>query len=98
MLNIVYTQLAEEDLFELFETISKDKPTVAVEYITKLEKHIELLQDNPELGLECKNKNINKDCRILIYEDYLIFYQLEMNSIRIIRILNSRLNYRDKVL
>jgi plasmid stabilization system protein ParE len=73
MHNILYTLLAEEDLFNLFEIISKDKPTVAVEYIVKLEKHIELLQKNSELGLECKNKNINKDCRILIYEDYLIF-------------------------
>jgi len=97
MLNIVYTKLAEKDLFELFETILEDKPTVAVEYITKLEKYIELLQDNPELGLECKSKNINKDCRILIFENYLIFYQLDVDNIRIIRILNSRLNYIDKV-
>ena len=43
MYNILYTLLAEEDLFNLFETIAEDKPTVAVEYITKLEKHIELL-------------------------------------------------------
>ncbi len=97
MLNIVYTKLAEEDLFELFEIIAEDKPTIAVEYITRLEKYIELLQDNPVLGIECKNKNVNKDCRILIYEDYLIFYQLETNNIRIVRILNSRLNYIDKV-
>lgn len=52
MYNIIYTQLTEEDLFSLFEIISQDKPTVAVEYITKLEKQIELLQSNPMLGLE----------------------------------------------
>mgnify|MGYP002635282573 CR=1 FL=1 len=97
MLNILYTELAEQDLFNLFEIISKDKPTVAVEYITKLEKHIELLQYNPELGLECKNKNINKDCRILIYEDYLIFYRTSNKEIHIIRILNSRTNYTNKI-
>ena len=97
MLNILYRELAEQDLFNLFEIISKDKPTVAVEYITKLEKHIELLQYNPELGLECKNKNINKDCRILIYEDYLIFYRTSNKEIHIIRILNSRTNYTNKI-
>lgn len=97
MHNIVYSQLAEEDLFVLFEIISQDKPTVAVEYITKLEKQIELLQSNPMLGLECKNKNINKNCRILIYEDYLIFYTLKNNNITIIRILNSKINYQEEV-
>ena len=93
MHKILYTQLAEEDLFKLFEIIAEDKPTVAVEYITKLEKHIELLENNPALGLECKNKNINKNCKILIYEDYLIFYTITSNDILIIRILNSRINY-----
>lgn len=97
MYNIIYTQLTEEDLFSLFEIISQDKPTVAVEYITKLEKQIELLQSNPMLGLECKNKNINKNCRILIYEDYLIFYTLKKTSITIIRILNSKINYLEKI-
>ena len=98
MYNISYTQLAQEDLFKLFELITEDKPTVAVEYITKLEKYIELLQTNPELGLECKSKNINKDCRILIYDDYLIFYRINNDdNILIIRILNSKINYINKI-
>ena len=97
MHDILYTQLAEEDLFTLFETIAEDKPTVALEYITKLEKHIALLQSNPKLGLVCKSKKIDKNCRILIYEDYLIFYTLSNNDILIIRILNSRINYIDKL-
>jgi len=97
MHSITYTQLAEEDLFALFEIISQDKPTVAVEYITKLENQIKLLQSNPMLGLECKNKNINKNCRILIYEDYLIFYTLKNTNIIIIRILNSKIDYLHKI-
>jgi len=98
MYSISYTQLAEEDLFELFELIAEDKPTIAVKYITKLEKYIELLQTNPQLGLECKNKNINKDCRILIYDDYLIFYTINNDdNILIIRILNSKINYINKI-
>jgi len=60
MHNILYTELAHDDLFHIFETISEDKPTSAVEYITKLEKSIELLQTNPQLGLACRSKNINK--------------------------------------
>lgn len=97
MYNILYTLLAEDDLLNLFETIAEDKPSAAIEYITKLEKHIELLQDNPQLGLKCKNKNINKDCRILVYEGNLIFYTFNNDEILIIRILNSRINYKEKI-
>ena len=94
MNNLKYSQLAKEDLFSIFEAISKDKPSVAIEYITKLEVYIELLETNPMMGIECKNKNINQDCRILVYGNYLIFYTIKNTDINIIRILNSRTDYR----
>ncbi|OHE10702.1 MAG: hypothetical protein A2513_09610 [Sulfurimonas sp. RIFOXYD12_FULL_33_39] len=97
MYSIKYTELAKQDLFELFEKIAQDKPTVAVEYINKLEKHIELLEENPLLGIECKNKNIKKDCRILIYEYYLLFYKFKNNEVLIIRVINSKVNYKKQL-
>jgi addiction module RelE/StbE family toxin len=93
MYNIRYRKLANEDLIFIFDTIYEDKPSVAFEYISKFENQIELLRDNPKLGIECKYKNIHKDCRVLIFENYLIFYQVIQNEIIIIRILNSRVNY-----
>ena len=95
MHKIIYTELAEQDLFSLFELITEDKPSVAVAYIDKLEEHIELLQDNPHLGLECKAKKVYLNCRVLIYEDYLIFYKISHNDIHILRILNSKINYQE---
>lgn len=97
MLNIKYTNQAVSDLSEIFELIAKDKPSVAIEYITKLEEYVELLSSNPMMGVSCKNKNIQKDCRILIYENYLIFYQVIDNEILILRIFNSSVNYEDKI-
>lgn len=93
MYSIYFTELAKQDLFSIFELISKDKPSVAIEYIDKLESNIELLTTNPKLGIECKNRNIDKDCRILIFENYLIFYRIVANYIHIGRILNSRQDY-----
>ena len=93
MHNIRYSKLAKEDLFNIFDIIYQDKPSVAVEYIFKLEEYIELLESNPKMCIECKYKNINKDCRVLIYENYLIFYKIYNKDINIIRILNSRINY-----
>lgn len=68
MHKIIYSQLAEDDLFFIFELIASDKPSVAVEYINKLKNTIELLETNPKLGVECRSKNIDRDCRILIFE------------------------------
>ena len=93
MHNIKYSKIAKDDLFNIFDIIYQDKPSVAIEYIFKLEEYIELLESNPKMGIECKYKNINKDCRILIYENYLIFYKINNNDINIMRILNSRINY-----
>lgn len=84
---------SKPDLIDIFDLIAKDKPSVALEYIDKLETTIDLLSTNPRLGVECKNKNINKDCRILVFENYLIFYKFIDNEIQIARILNNRVDY-----
>ena len=93
MHNIRYTQLAKDDLFNVFEIIASDKPSVAVEYIFKLEEYIELLESNPKMGVECKKKNINQNCRVLIYQNYLIFYRIHKDDIHILRVLNSKRDY-----
>ncbi len=98
MHKIEYTTLAENDLSNLFNIIYQDKPSVALEYINKLEAYIDLLEQNPFLGVECKTKNIDKNCRVLIYENYLIFYKVSNKSeILILRVLNSKINYQSKI-
>ena len=71
-----------------------ESKTANAEYINKLKAYIELLQSNPQMGVECKNKNINQDCRILIYGNYLIFYTIDSSNVNIKRILSSRTNYK----
>ncbi|MEA1880176.1 MAG: type II toxin-antitoxin system RelE/ParE family toxin [Campylobacterota bacterium] len=94
MHNIRYTKLAESDLASLFQVIYADKPNIAIEFIDKLDTFITLLEDNPYMGIACKEKNISQDCRVLIYEDYMIFYRLNNNEVVIIRILNTHYDYR----
>jgi len=97
MYKILYKELAQEDLFSIFDTIAENSPTLALEYIDKLENTINLLSTNPLLGLECKRKNIHRECRVLIFENYLIFYQVLEQEILIIRVLHSKLDYVDLV-
>jgi len=54
-----------------------------------------LLSTNPYLGVKCHTKNIDKDCRVLIFQNYLIIYEVTQNSIIIARILNSRQDYQN---
>lgn len=97
MYNIRYTKLAEADLAELFQRIYADKPMAAIEYIDKFDTFITLLEENPLMGVECKHKKIDKECRVLVYENYLIFYTVKEIEVVIVRILNAHNDYIDKI-
>lgn len=85
MLEIRYTKKSYKD-----QTIFSGKPTIALEYISKLKSYIRLLEINPYMGVDCKNKGIKIACKILIFENYNIYYKIEKNYIKILKILNSR--------
>ena len=57
MPEIKYTKTAFNDLDKIFKLIFEDKKNVAIEYINKLRKYIKLLEENPYMGVDCKNKN-----------------------------------------
>ena len=90
MLEIKYTKTAFNDLDKIFKLIFEDKKNVAIEYINKLRKYIKLLEKNPYMGVDCKNKHINKKCRIIIFENYNIYYSIEKNYIKILKIINAK--------
>ena len=90
MLEIKYTKTAFNDLDKIFKLIFEDKKNVAIEYINKLRKYIKLHEKNPYMGVDCKNKNINKKCRIIIFESYNIYYSIEKDYIKILKIINAK--------
>lgn len=96
MLQIRYTQKAKNDLDGIFANIFQDKQDTAVEYVYKIREFITLLQSNPLMGVECKYKGFNRDCRVLIFENYLIQYKVFDDYVSIIRIRNSKQNIRKK--
>ena len=90
MLEIKYTKTAFNDLDKIFKLIFEDKKNVAIEYINKLRKYIKLLEKNPYMGVDCKNKHLNKKCRIIIFESYNIYYSIEKDYIKILKIINAK--------
>ena len=90
MLEIKYTKTAFNDLDKIFKLIFEDKKNVAIEYINKLRIYIKLLEKNPYMDVDCKNKNIHKKCRIIIFESYNIYYSIEKDYIKILKIINAK--------
>lgn len=99
MYKISYSKQALVDLDNAIEFIANDSPENAESYLDGYEKVIELLKNNPFLGVDCRQKQIKRECKILIYKKHLIIYSVDTKSstIFIIRIFHSSQNYANKV-
>jgi len=88
-------KIAEEDFTEIIKFIADDNPTAAEAIATKIEKNLELLSDNPNLGRIPRDEEIrNLGYRYLIVQNYIVFYTIEKRTILIHRILHGARNYK----
>ena len=94
-MRLEYSEQSIVDLDDIIEYIAKDSISRALQYIDKMKSKIELLVHAPNMGVACKAKKINHDCRILIFEDYLVFYTVKEKNIQVKRVLHGSVNYRD---
>ena len=92
---IRFLSIAEEDFTEIVSYIAADNPAAADAIANKIEKNLELLPDNPNLGRIPREDEIrNLGYRYLIVRNYLIFYTVEEQTIFIHRILHGGRNYK----
>lgn len=96
MHKISYSNQAITDLEEAISYISLESKSNAKAYLDRYNQKIELLRTNPKIGTYCKNKNINMECRILLFESHIIIYKIleEKKEIFIIRIFHTSRNYQ----
>ena len=69
-MHIRYTEQSLADLDAVINYIAKDSLHNAINYIDKMKSKIELLQYSPDLGIECKYKGIQRNCRVYIIDAY----------------------------
>jgi toxin ParE1/3/4 len=83
------TEIAEEDLTDIYCFIAQDNPEKAKEYIELLKDRMGELFVSPKLGVE--RNEIKKALRFLPFEKYHIFYLIEekTSAIRIERVLHG---------
>lgn len=92
---IRFLSIAEEDFAEIVSYIAEDNPAAAEAVATKIEKNLNLLAGNANLGRIPRNEEIrNLGYRYIIVQNYIIFYTIEGRTILIHRILHGARNYK----
>lgn len=87
-------RVAEDDLTEIVTYIAADRPSVAEALSTKIEKNLQLLARNPQLGRVPDEEELTRlGYRYLVVANYLIFYTMEGKTIYVHRILHGARDY-----
>jgi len=88
-------RIAEEDFTEIISFIASDNLTAADALAEKIEKYLQSLSANPNIGRKPRDEEIkNLGYRYLIVQNYLIFYTIEGRTVLIHRILHGARNYK----
>ena len=88
-------KIAEEDFTEIVTFIASENPIAAITIADKIEKNLEFLSENPQLGRVPRDVDIrNLGYRYLIIQNYIVFYTIEKQVILVHRILHSARNYK----
>lgn len=93
---IEFTPQARDDLRQIREYISVDlcNETAAAKTVGKIIKSMARLKDFPKIGAPLSSRiEIKTDYRYLVCGNYNVFYRIETDTVKIIRVLNSRRNF-----
>ena len=96
-LELKFTPEAKADLFGIFEYIAKNltAPSAAENLIAKVETACERLTAFPLSGTIPRDDTLaKKGYRILIVDNFLVFYMVDQNNVKIMRIVYGRRNYQ----
>lgn len=91
---VEYLPLAYEDLEDIFTYIAADDPGAAANLLNDFDSAILHLEDFPDMGVSPKKWRLaNKGYKMLVVNDYLVFYVVTSDIIEIRRIVSSKRNY-----
>ncbi len=85
---LILSQEADEDLVSIYDyTCEQFGQDQAVNYLTDLDRLLDDLCINPEMGRE--RMDIREGLRSMVYESHVIFYRIMADHIRIVRVLHG---------
>lgn len=89
----VYLEICRNNMELKYSKDALDDLDQIVEFIDRLKSNIELLIIFPSLGVSCQSKGLLEDCRVMIFESYLIFYSVSEKNILVLSIINAAEDY-----
>ena len=96
MYKISVSQEAINDLRQIREYISVDldNEKSAARIVGDIVKRIGQLKELPEIGAQLSSRvDVKTDYRYLVCGNYNVFYRIELDTVKIVRILNARRNF-----
>ena len=90
---VEYLPIAVADLDDIFIFVADNSPQAAMELIDRIDASIAGLESFPEMGLIAKPPRLaRKGYRVLIVDDYLVFYVVMDDIVEIRRIVSGKRN------
>ena len=90
---IEYLPIAVADLDDIFIFVADNSPQAALELIDRIDASISGLESFPEMGVLAKPPRLaRKGYRVLIVDDYLVFYVVIDDVVEIRRIVSGKRN------
>lgn len=86
-MNVAISPRAERDIENIGEYIARDNPWRSVSFVLEMRQYIMSLPEFPDKGAQ--RDQLRRGMRMLAYGQYLIFYWIDRDAIRVERVLHS---------
>jgi plasmid stabilization system protein ParE len=91
---IKYLPIAQRDLIDIIEYITVDSPGSALKFLDRFDKSIIKLENFPLMGQVPKDNRLQAlKYRILVVDNYLVFYVVKDSIVEIRRIIHGKRRY-----
>jgi len=82
---LLFSPAARDDLVDIFDYISRDKPVAAGDWINTIEEKCRLIATTPKFG-ECRPE-FGEGIRSSVVGRYVIFYRAIKGGIEVVRVI-----------
>mgnify|MGYP003605211864 CR=1 len=86
-MRLVITPLAEQDIESIGDYIARDNPRRALSFIRELRSQCQRISKTPQ-GYRLRDE-LGDGIRSCAYGNYVIFFEIETDALRIVRILHG---------
>lgn len=91
---IKYLPIAQRDLIDIIDYIKIDSPGSALKFLDRFDRAVVKLEDYPLIGQVPKDNRLQVlNYRILVVENYLVFYVVKDSIVEIRRIIHGKRRY-----